>query len=93
MVDDRKTGSRQVDSLLSAVVGVRDPADSDEEWFAHLSVQMTLLSAAAERVSQERDDLVVAMLAEASEREVAQRLGLSPTRPGQLARRARARAT
>lgn len=85
----------EVDAVLAAFVGDQGPDEDDDEWLAHLSSRLALLTAAAAAVSAQRDALVAAMLAEpkVTERALAERLGLSPTRPGQLARRAWQRPT
>ena len=91
MVDGYEPEQAEVGAVLNALVGHRDPGDSDEEWFAHLSGRLALLAAVVQEVSQARGELVAVMLRDDTDRNVAARLGLSPARPGQLAKKARAR--
>jgi hypothetical protein len=83
----------EVDALIDALVGARDPGETPEAWWMHLSSRLALLAAAARTVEGLRDDLVLSLVSESTERAVAARLGLSPTRPGQMARRALKRRT
>ncbi|MDS0140540.1 MULTISPECIES: hypothetical protein [unclassified Amycolatopsis] len=91
-VDGYGVEPAEVEQLVQTLVGELDPNEDPEAQFIHLSSTLALLQAAAGRVSVFRDDLVAEMVSESTERDVADRLGLSPTRPGQLARRSRSRA-
>lgn len=93
VVDGYEAEPHEVSAVVAALVGDRDPGDDDKAWFAHLSSRLALLSAAAERVSQQRDQLAADMLAtyDMTERQMSEYLGLSSSRAGALARRARKR--
>lgn len=91
IIDGYGVEPSEVNAIVGTLVGERDAGDEDETWFIHLSSRLALLQSATDRVSQLRDDHVAAMVALSSERDVAERLNLSPSRPGQLARRSRQR--
>ncbi|KAA2247172.1 hypothetical protein F0L68_40355 [Solihabitans fulvus] len=90
-VDGYGVEPSEVAVVVAELVGERDTGEQDETWFIHLSSRMALLQAAADHVARLRGDLVAEMVAGSTEREVATRLNLSPSRPGQLARQSRRR--
>ncbi|MFJ5984397.1 hypothetical protein [Lentzea sp. NPDC092896] len=91
IIDGYGTEPAEVALLVQGLIGERTQDEEDEVWFIRLSSTQALFQAAAEQVSALRDDLVAEMVASSTERDVAIRLNLSPTRPGQLARRSRRR--
>jgi phage gp37-like protein len=75
-------------ALVAAVVGDRAVDEQPAAWFAYLSSRQALLAGAASAVGRMRDTVVLDMLNGATERAVAEQLGLTHGRVHQIKARA-----